>query len=670
MSNNQQPQERIDILENILLRLHHGASPEEVQADFDEHFTGVSAIEISMMEHQLMYGDSEITFEDVLKLCNVHANLFKNAVKDGETPDADKPGHPVQVFKDENNAFRAALMRINNLLNVLGELPKEELEDGMLRGLRRQFDLLGQFDVHYERKEKLFFPKMEYYGHDAPPKVMWAKDDEIRDQFKAAYKKMEQFPNIPMSEVKEAFAEFEFEFNEMIFKEEAILINILLEALTVEDWYQIAQESDAYGFAIIRPSEEWVPDSLNEAEDDKKVIKDLSTSNMPLPIQQVVSQSDATLESRKIAVDGGYITVTFEPDSASTRLDPNRLDRFTEIKIGDGFLNRDQINLVLDYTPMEITVVNEQDIVIYSNFNEKWLNRTFNIRQYNTLGRSVETLYKRPLKGQVMALVEQFRKGNAKDETIIHTMSDKLVKIDLYPQYSQSGQYVGYVEFLINLDYIDRVNTRMKRELTPIEAYENETLYLSDVKPLKQTETKHEFPTTSETSLTSHKLNFSDGSLMLTWENSQNTIQEDQLLDYDIPLKLRNGQLSLDQLKVVLNLVPFEISFVDHEDIFQYFNNIAVTYKDMIFVRTPAQIKRNLELCHPPFLWPMISQLIQSFRERKRYFEELWYPTGNNEYIYIIYQATYDLEGNFTGMIETVIDIQPFMDIKQAQQTL
>ena len=49
MSNNQQPQERIDILENILLRLHHGASPEEVQADFDEHFTGVSAIEISMM---------------------------------------------------------------------------------------------------------------------------------------------------------------------------------------------------------------------------------------------------------------------------------------------------------------------------------------------------------------------------------------------------------------------------------------------------------------------------------------------------------------------------------------------------------------------------------------------------------------------------------------------
>ena len=49
MSNNQQPQERIDILEGILLRLHHGTTPEEVQEEFNEHFSCVSAIEISMM---------------------------------------------------------------------------------------------------------------------------------------------------------------------------------------------------------------------------------------------------------------------------------------------------------------------------------------------------------------------------------------------------------------------------------------------------------------------------------------------------------------------------------------------------------------------------------------------------------------------------------------------
>ncbi len=44
--------QRIDILKNILLELHNGASPESVQDQFNQHFTEVSALEISMMEHE------------------------------------------------------------------------------------------------------------------------------------------------------------------------------------------------------------------------------------------------------------------------------------------------------------------------------------------------------------------------------------------------------------------------------------------------------------------------------------------------------------------------------------------------------------------------------------------------------------------------------------------
>ena len=40
---------RIQILKEILLDLHHGASPESVQERFNQHFKGVSALEISMM---------------------------------------------------------------------------------------------------------------------------------------------------------------------------------------------------------------------------------------------------------------------------------------------------------------------------------------------------------------------------------------------------------------------------------------------------------------------------------------------------------------------------------------------------------------------------------------------------------------------------------------------
>ena len=66
--------ERIHILRDILLELHNDASPESVQERFDATFTGVSAIEISLMEHELMNSDSGVTFEDVMELCDVHVS--------------------------------------------------------------------------------------------------------------------------------------------------------------------------------------------------------------------------------------------------------------------------------------------------------------------------------------------------------------------------------------------------------------------------------------------------------------------------------------------------------------------------------------------------------------------------------------------------------------------
>ena len=55
--------ERIEVLKSILLDLHNGASAESVQELFNEHFAGVSAIEISLMEHELMNSDTGVTLK-------------------------------------------------------------------------------------------------------------------------------------------------------------------------------------------------------------------------------------------------------------------------------------------------------------------------------------------------------------------------------------------------------------------------------------------------------------------------------------------------------------------------------------------------------------------------------------------------------------------------------
>ncbi len=233
-------EDRIHILRDILLDLHHGASPESVQERFNANFAGVSAIEISLMEHELMNSDTGITFEDVMELCNVHANLFKDAVAGVDMAESDHPGHPVRVFKDENLALRAALIRVRRLLDSYAECDEPNSQEEISKGLQRQLDLLGQFDRHYQRKEELFFPIMEAYGHDAPPKVMWGVDDQIRDLFELVRKTAVQLPQSDIQEVKTAFEAFAQEFESMIFKEESILLMILLETFTQDDWLKIA----------------------------------------------------------------------------------------------------------------------------------------------------------------------------------------------------------------------------------------------------------------------------------------------------------------------------------------------------------------------------------------------------------------------------------------------
>ena len=302
--------ERIHILRDILLELHNGASPESVQERFDATFTGVSAIEISLMEHELMNSDSGVTFEDVMELCDVHANLFKNAVKGVEVEDTEHPGHPVRVFKDENLALRAALIRVRRLLDTYESMEDEEMLAEMRKGLVRQMGLVGQFDRHYQRKEELFFPIMERYGHDSPPKVMWGVDDQIRELYQKALGTVRSLPESSIGIVKTDFEAFATEFESMIFKEESILLMILLESFTQDDWIQIAEESDAYGYAIIRASEKWVPERKSFVE--KKSVEEASRSEtVDGQVQQVIDTPE------------GQFTITFTPKEKEAVMDRN-----------------------------------------------------------------------------------------------------------------------------------------------------------------------------------------------------------------------------------------------------------------------------------------------------------------------------------------------------------
>ena len=407
---------RIQILKEILLDLHHGASPESVQERFNQHFKGVSALEISMMEHELMSSEDGVTFEDVMSLCNVHANLFKGAIADIEVSDADQEGHPVYVFKQENLALRSAILRIRRIIENISKPENEPFKSDLLNGLKHQMTLLGQFHNHYTRKEKLFFPIMERYGHDSPPKVMWRVDDDIRKLFRDAESKLQELSNsdADIEEFSKAFETFSEEFEAMIFKEEAILLMILLETFTQDDWLSIAEESDAYGYAIIKK-------------------------------QSRTRTEENTENTRLIDTPEGQFTITFTPKPKNKSV----ANRETTQPFGNGYLSVEQANLILNHLPLEITFVNKDDVFQYYNDNVPADEMVFK-RTPSQIGRNVELRHPPKVLDKVKKIFNLLRSGE-RDQVPMWFKSERLGKF-VYVTYAavrdDQGDFQGVLEYV------------------------------------------------------------------------------------------------------------------------------------------------------------------------------------------------------------------------------
>lgn len=160
---------RQNAIKEIIKKLHEGKSVEEVKQLFEKAFQGVSASDISAAEAALIADGLPV--EEVQKLCDVHALVFKGSIEEIHQPDDPTliPGHPLNVLVRENKKITHI---IENGIRPYLVLTKENVKEEFLK-LREGVNQLKNLSVHYGKKENLLFPYMEKYGITAPPKVMW-----------------------------------------------------------------------------------------------------------------------------------------------------------------------------------------------------------------------------------------------------------------------------------------------------------------------------------------------------------------------------------------------------------------------------------------------------------------------------------------------------------------
>ena len=115
---------------------------------------------------------------------------------------------------------------------------------------------------------------------------------------------------------------------------------------------------------------------------------------------------------------------------------------------------------------------------------------------------------------------------------------------------------------------------------------------------------------------------------------------------------LIGGTLTVDQLDAMLNTMPMEVTFVDHEDINRYFND-----GEKVFKRPTTAIGRDVYSCHPPKVEPIVRGIIDSFRKGDRDNVAVWLEKQGRPF-YVNYMAVRDQNNNYIGTLELVQDMQ------------
>ena len=120
----------------------------------------------------------------------------------------------------------------------------------------------------------------------------------------------------------------------------------------------------------------------------------------------------------------------------------------------------------------------------------------------------------------------------------------------------------------------------------------------------------------------------------------------------DNTIALIGGSMTLEQLDAMLNTMPMEVTFVDHEDINRYFND-----GEKVFKRPTTAIGRDVYSCHPPKVEPIVRGIIDSFRKGDRDNVAVWLEKQGRPF-YVNYMAVRDQNNNYIGTLELVQDMQ------------
>lgn len=308
-------------------------------------------------------------------------NVFSKSLEryEWEKP---KEGAFLYYLMLENEAFKFKLNQIKKILRSYKGCEASHFQELKEEVLPRFIEFIA-FDYHYIKKENILFPYLEkVWTSYRPLKVMWSLHDDIRRTLKEVIALLED-PSTEWSDFNSILGRYYSLVFRMIQKEDIIIFPVASKTVSEESWHEMHLQSFDYPFPFIETPEK-------HEEQTKENI---------------------------LTAPGMFVTET-------------------------GNMTLEQVLLVFNHLPVDITVVDENDKVLFFNKpKERYFPRSPAI-----VGRSVNNCHPPESVHIVEEIVETFKKGERDTAMFWIELRGHFILIQYFALRTEKGEYRGVME--------------------------------------------------------------------------------------------------------------------------------------------------------------------------------------------------------------------------------
>jgi DUF438 domain-containing protein len=422
---------RIRTLKEVIRHLHEGRAPAEVKSRLAALVRECDASEIAAMEQELM--TEGVPASEIMGMCDLHSQVVRDIlVERASAPPP--PGHPVDTFRRENEALGEQARTMRAALAALapeGADADAPVDPKLLLECRKVFAGLMDVEKHYQRKEHLLFSMLERHGITGPSTVMWGKDDEARGLLKELGTALGESGGtagewrlVAQTVAEPALGAVE----EMIFKEERILLPMSLQNLTETEWGEIFTQSPQFGYCLVDPREGYAPPAVK--------------ADVPEAAAAEAGRSGVAFAPGPFAPGARAVPLAMAGVPKPARAETPPAVSQGLVVLPTGALSLEQLKAIFATLPVDITFVDAEDRV---RFFSEGPNRVF-ARPKAILGRLVQHCHPPGSVGIVERILSDFRSGRQDVAEFWIDFKGRFAHIRYFALRDEAGTYLGTLE--------------------------------------------------------------------------------------------------------------------------------------------------------------------------------------------------------------------------------